>query len=451
MEFLTHLASPQSIDHFHLMIVVLGVVSAFYIPYLAFLTGFSGLSVYFARRGRNEQSTVFSGLAKKLIRAALADVKMMVFLGVIPSLSMLFLFSQLLQSTEAISVSLLFFASLSLGIGAILLYSYRFTYGLSALLSSVERSIPDRRTDLTVAGEVAEARSINEQRSRRFGFYGMLFLLLTACLTMSALAVTADTGSWSSVGTVFDLMLSAGVWVHLLQFLSIVPGITGITLLLMLSRNTMGFARGEDEEAVFTRRLAIRLAVVSLLAQPLILMLTYAVLPAEVYTTLVFTLGSIALILFFLAAHFVYASFKFDLRQYSPYAFATLVAAVALLMVQNQVAVGTASRAHAASMEIAYERAMEEFRSKLGLSLNVVTGADIYSGRCSACHLPDARKVGPPFKYVADKYKGKLDALEAFIRNPVKVNPDYPSMPNQGLKPAEIDSIAHYVLRTFGQ
>ena len=30
--------------------------------------------------------------------------------------------------------------------------------------------------------------------------------------------------------------------------------------------------------------------------------------------------------------------------------------------------------------------------------------------------------------------------------NPVKVNPAYPNMPNQGLKPAEADSIAHYLV-----
>ena len=451
MEFLNQLASPQSIGHFHLLIVVLGIISAVYIPYLAFLTGFSGLSVYLARRGWEEHNPLFRRLARTLIRAALADVKMIVFLGVVPSLSMMFLFSQLLQSTPAISVSLLFFASLSLGVAAILLYSYKFTYGLTSLFSSVERSLPERRQDPEVVDEVAEARLVNEHRSRRLGFYGMFFLLVTACLTMSALAVTTDASNWTSVSSVFDLLLLPGAWVKVLQFLTIVPGITGITLLLFLSRKQAGFGSDRGGESDFTRRLAIRLATVSLLTQPLLLVLVFAVIPTSVYTTLVFTLGSVALILFFLAAHFVYATHRFGVSQYPPYAFASLVAAVGLLMVQDQVTIGNASKAHAARMEVAYTQAMEEFRSSLGLSLNVVTGADIYNGRCSACHLPDKRKVGPPFEYVAQKYKGKIEALEAFIRNPVKVNPDYPSMPNQGLRPAEIDSIAHFVLRTFGK
>jgi len=39
--------------------------------------------------------------------------------------------------------------------------------------------------------------------------------------------------------------------------------------------------------------------------------------------------------------------------------------------------------------------------------------------------------------------------LEAFIRNPVKVNPDYPQMPNPGLKPNEARALAKYLLETY--
>jgi cytochrome c len=49
------------------------------------------------------------------------------------------------------------------------------------------------------------------------------------------------------------------------------------------------------------------------------------------------------------------------------------------------------------------------------------------------------------------KYQGKKDALVAFILNPVKVNPAYPPMPNQGLRPAEAESIATYLLRRVAE
>jgi hypothetical protein len=38
----------------------------------------------------------------------------------------------------------------------------------------------------------------------------------------------------------------------------------------------------------------------------------------------------------------------------------------------------------------------------------------------------------------------------AFVLNPVKMNPAFPPMPNQGLKPAEADSIVSFILRRLG-
>ena len=37
----------------------------------------------------------------------------------------------------------------------------------------------------------------------------------------------------------------------------------------------------------------------------------------------------------------------------------------------------------------------------------------------------------------------------AFIRNPVKVDPAYPPMPNPGLKPQEAEAVATYMLEHF--
>jgi cytochrome c len=50
---------------------------------------------------------------------------------------------------------------------------------------------------------------------------------------------------------------------------------------------------------------------------------------------------------------------------------------------------------------------------------------------------------------VLPKYAGNKEQLVAFIRNPVKVDPAYPPMPNPGLKPNEADAVAAYLLERF--
>jgi cytochrome c len=80
---------------------------------------------------------------------------------------------------------------------------------------------------------------------------------------------------------------------------------------------------------------------------------------------------------------------------------------------------------------------------------SVAMGEQIFNQKCIACHRFDQRLVGPSYNEVLPKYEGNLETLKDFILNPVKVNPDYPAMPNQGLKPIEAESAAMYLLQKY--
>jgi cytochrome c551/c552 len=74
-------------------------------------------------------------------------------------------------------------------------------------------------------------------------------------------------------------------------------------------------------------------------------------------------------------------------------------------------------------------------------------GEQVYNSVCSACHEWDKRKVGPPYNDVVPKYQGNVAELKAFIQNPHRINPDYPTMPNLGLSERDINDVAHFLLR----
>ena len=54
--------------------------------------------------------------------------------------------------------------------------------------------------------------------------------------------------------------------------------------------------------------------------------------------------------------------------------------------------------------------------------------------------------MGPPYQETIPKYNGDVKKLAQFIYNPVKVNPDFPPMPNQGLKMKEAEAIASWLM-----
>jgi cytochrome c551/c552 len=78
-------------------------------------------------------------------------------------------------------------------------------------------------------------------------------------------------------------------------------------------------------------------------------------------------------------------------------------------------------------------------------------GKSVFETVCAVCHRFDSRLVGPPFNEVVPKYKGNVEGLKAFIRNPVKVNPAYPAMPKHALSEEEIDAVARYLMTSVGK
>ncbi len=78
-------------------------------------------------------------------------------------------------------------------------------------------------------------------------------------------------------------------------------------------------------------------------------------------------------------------------------------------------------------------------------------GAAVFDRVCKACHRFDRKVVGPPLNDVLPKYRGKAEALKSFIANPVKVDPEYPSMPDLNLSPEEISAVVDYLLEMSGE
>jgi len=151
-----------------------------------------------------------------------------------------------------------------------------------------------------------------------------------------------------------------------------------------------------------------------------------------------------------LSAQFVYAYAKEPQPRHTASALFVFAFALALFGANDQVALYNATKGQAALLSSRHDLETENLRARLGVAGVVLTGEDIYNGRCSACHLFDQKKIGPAYKDVIPKYAGSKEKIMTFVLNPVKINPAFPPMPNQGLKPAEADSIVSYILRRLG-
>lgn len=451
MDFLKQLALPQAVEHFHLLLLVGGMISMVFYPYLGFLLGASVLSLRYNRSGRSTGNRLHLRFAKDLVDTVLFKKSVPTFLALIPGLSLVFVTAQVLQSTEAISVDLVGYGFILLLIAVVLLYTYRFTFRLGDILEGYEELLKGDSRSAGRLGEIEEYQEQNRGSHLMAGRYGIIGLALASFLIVSSTAVTTNPLNWTDISTVFELVVAPDVLVRIVQFVAFALGVTGLGILFFFFA-WQGGKKGMDEEySHFVRGIGLRLSVISFLAQPALILLEITLLPGVSLSGTVYFFTGTSLAMLFLAAHFVYAYGRDPLPRHLGSAFYSLLVASTLLGVGDQVAIHNGTKMHAAVLAYRHDQTLEAIKSSLGIAPAALTGEDIYNGRCSACHLFDQKKVGPAYKDVIPKYAGKRAQLVAFVLNPAKIDPAFPPMPNQGLRPAEADSIVTYLLGKIAQ
>ena len=122
-----------------------------------------------------------------------------------------------------------------------------------------------------------------------------------------------------------------------------------------------------------------------------------------------------------------------------------------LVALKEQVAFDTSSQLHNKILDANYTAHKNARMEKLGISIETISGEEIFTGRCAACHSFDQKIVGPPYKETLVKYEGNIEGLAAYIHTPQKINPDYPPMPNQGLKIGEAKAVAEYIVTIYNE
>ncbi len=447
MDVLKTLALPQSLEHYQLVVLLAAISSLVFIPYLAFALGSSTLSYWLNLRGRRTGNTAEAEVAHILVDVAFYNKSVVAFLGLIPGLSLVFSFAQVLQQTPSGGVSLAGAGFICLLIGLWFLYGYRYTFRVQGIIDAYNTLARKDREDDTSG--IAEYGAANARAHLRFGKYGIIFTALAAFLYVSAMAATMNTAQWTAISSVFDALLSAEVWLRFVQFLVLAAGVTGMGTLYVGLSWLRDDPRMTEEVTRLIRSFGLRLSVAALLLLPVVVIAGLVVTSGPAQAGTLYAVAGLALVLAFIAANFLYGYVRTGDSRAITAAAAVFFLSVSAVVANDYVAVGRSTKAHAAALASIHAQWLTDLKSELGVSIVTFTGEDIYNAKCSACHQFDAPKVGPAYLTVLPKYEGKKADLIKFVLNPVKVDPNFPSMPSQGLRPAEADSIAAYLLALF--
>lgn len=441
MDFLKQIALPQSEAQIGVLYFVMNIITFLLLPFISYLFGALILSLYHGRKGRIAGDADAARFAKDVMDHILPNKSILVLFGVVPYLSLTFAYAQLLQGTSAASVIILTWGFILFVAGAAFASSYQSALKLGGLLE-------------TFTGANAEAASYKVQMAetrRTSGKYALLFIIASVYCLIAATALAVNPGQWETVTNAAQLFLSADVHIKLIQFILLSLTIASLGTLYFTFAWQGGTANIPEGYGAYVKRRALPVGLITLLLQPLFVVLSLVLLPVVSLTGLVFFASFLVIFFVFLASHSVYGMMKDFSAGHASRAFFLFVVAVLFIVIQGTAALSGATKGSSALLAYRWTVHHEELLASMGIGAASLTGEEIFSAKCSACHEFGAKKVGPAYKDVLPKYETDRAKLLSFVMNPQKMNPAFPPMPNQGLKPAEADSIAAYIMTMYKQ
>jgi cytochrome c len=442
MNFLDNLVIPQSAEHLQLLNYLLAISMLVLIPYLAILLGFSFLSANFYKKGLNEQKDDFFKIAKILIDSVTFNKVMIFGFGLIPLISTGLILVQVLYLTKLHIENYFYFSVILFLLAIVFIYSYKHSLSLYLVTKKLAGEDTDDYNEEIVKDYNERTKKINYN----YPIWGVLLIIGSIYFLMAALQLAANNLVWNTTTSFWAVVFSINSLVYFLSFLALSLLLTFSLFILLLNKN----------EKYLSKEFLPKLAKTGLNGNLIAVVVYLLVITLKVFFTPLSGLSLdhyLLLILTFLFlaifANQIYGMLKNNKLESVNSALFIVIIVVLLSVVQNTSAFSVSTNKEVINISEKYLVYQDEFKQSMGIVTAVVSGEDIYKGKCIACHAFDKKIVGPPYNEVLKKYEGKVDDLAKFILNPVKVNPDYPAMPNQGVKPSEAKAVAEYILSTY--
>ena len=444
MNFLDNLVLPQSAEHLELLKYLIGIALMILVPYLSLLIGLTSISAGFYKKGitNNDEDSI---LVSKLLIDSISFNKSMIFgFGLIPMLSIAFAVIELMN-LSGVLINIYFIISLvSFLIGIVFIYAYKHSLSLHSITAFYVKNIKD--TNSNTLDTATEYDNKTTQINKKYPYYGIFFIVVSVYFLITSFTIVFNTSVWANSNFFWSSLFSFSPLFYFVNFLALAYLVCIIFSLykIKLVNNNLSeaFIQSSNNDMIKRGIVFSIIFMISIITN--LVMLPTTSLSLSYFISLVF--------LFLLTVIIInqfYLMLKNNNANYSNSVLYLIIIVVVFFVVGNLSALSTSTQKQIDKLSTNYITYQDEFKKSLGIETKVISGADIYNGKCIACHAFDKKVVGPPYNVVLKKYEGNMDKLIKFILNPVKVDPNFPAMPNQGVKPNEAKAVAEYIISTY--
>lgn len=440
MNFLDRFVIPLGAGHIELLNILQIITLIIFLPYAGMILGGTGISVYFNGKGIKDNNPLYTKFAKDIIDILLVKTFAGIGFTVLPVATVSIIYSQILFNAKIITVSFLIFSALYYLASVIFISKYKNSF--------LKNPKPNK---YLVYFRLARKEDCNEDETKNivpslsgYAYLGLTAVLVGLFLFVCGTTVVSDTTRWNTTG-IIKSVFSPHVWFNFLYLIFASVSISGGAILYLFFIWQGGVKDMNDEYKKLVKGSVIPVTMISLIVQPIFLFGSTILTPVSamsspIYIYIVFSLAGILVV-----CNLLYAIYKNSEIRFAGAVFFIMFLIFAFTIVKEQVVLGNSVKEHIYTLSRKPEVYNKQRKSTLNTDAKI-DAEQIFNQKCFACHKFDEKFVGPAYKETVPKYNGDAVKLAEYIYNPVKINPEYTVMPNQGLKREEAEALAKWLI-----
>lgn len=406
---------PASKEHLLIVKYILVVLFTVYFSYAGMLLGKTLYSLIFNISDKRKENKIYARFSRDLMNSLLMDRKLIVMLGILPLIAIGFASFQLLYLSHSIVPVLIIYSIVISMMGFLCLYLYKITF-------------PAR-----------------EKEYYTHIFSGFIGISLFFVAHFAFIASTGYLMNWKVIGDIenpFKILFSLNILIRYFLMLLASMCISGGGILFFFLDWAGGVRDMEQDYKDLVIKIGINFTRLFMFLLIIFLFFYLFTLPEGART--IGVTGPTGLIL--LSSFGIYVMmYKYELK----FELAILLGFVLIffsMAMNDYYNRETAMESHNEFLTGIINK-MEEERT--GIAVALADGKVVFKNICASCHQYELKLEGPPFSTVLPDYKNKFDELKAFIRNPVKIDPNYPVMPKPPINENELTAVTEYLLTDY--
>lgn len=440
MNFLDNFVIPPGLEHTALLNVLQILTMLIFLPFTGMILGGTALSVYFNNKGIKENNPLYTRFAKDIMDKLLVKRSSGLAFGVLPVATITIIYAQFLMNAKIITVNFLTFSTLYYFASIIFIYKYKNSFFMNV-----------QSNKYLVMFRLARKENLREDENKNtipslsgYGYLGLISILIGLFLFVCGTTIVSEPSRWNTSG-ILKSVFSLPVWLNYFYLIFASFAIAGGAILYFFFVWQGGIKDISDEYAKLIKSSVIPYTMISSILQPLFLFGGIVLLPVSAMSSSVYIYIVFAIISILIVSNLLYGIYKNSEMRFAGAVFFIMFLTFTFTIVKDQLVLGNSVKEHLHSV---YQKAEDynKQKSSLVITSSGVDAEQIFNQKCVACHKFDVKLVGPPYNESVPKYNGDVVKLAEYILNPTKINPDYPAMPNQGLKKKEAEAMAKWLM-----